>query len=137
MPEQEGLGWFGDGTIFGLVVVFFFLCTGYGGVHCIAWNSDFATELELTLWRVACIDLAVAGLAYFLLFTFYMGTKEGNHTGSLSSLSRGIILMFGWGHFVMYLVARVFLVVEAFISVRHLRAGAYEMVDWAAFIPHL
>lgn len=134
LPRLEGPD---GGTIFGLVAVFFFRCTGFRGAYCVASNSEFATEIELTLWRVARIDLAVAGLAHFLLFTFYVGTKEGINSGSLSSFSRGFILLFSWGHFVVYFVARLFLVVEAFISVRHLRAGAYEMVDWAAFIPHL
>ncbi|KAH7176154.1 hypothetical protein EDB81DRAFT_772004 [Dactylonectria macrodidyma] len=137
VPEKEGLDSFGDANIFWIVVVFFFLCTGYGGVHCVAWNSDFATHIEMVFWRVACIDLAVAGVLYFLLFAFHMAANEGHEQGPLSSTSKRIILVLGWGHFAVYLAARVFLVVEAFMSVRHLRVGAYEVVDWAAFIPHI
>ncbi|KAF4980411.1 hypothetical protein FZEAL_3564 [Fusarium zealandicum] len=137
LPDEQGIKSIGTSNIFWLVVVFFILCTGYGGVHCIAWNSDFATNVELQFWRFACIDLVIAGVLYFLLFAFYLATEEGSSSSSVATTSRWTVLVVGWGHFAVYIAARVFLVVEAFMSVRHLRVGAYEVVDWAAFIPHL
>ncbi|KAM5385658.1 hypothetical protein ACJZ2D_000857 [Fusarium nematophilum] len=125
------------GNIFWLVVIFFFLCTGYGGVHCLAWNSHFATHIEMIFWRVACIDLVVAGVVYFLLLAFIMANNGENPDGCCTEVVNFGILFVAVGHFVVYIAARVFLVVEAFMSVRHLPVEAYEVVDWAAFIPHL
>jgi hypothetical protein len=47
-----------------------------------------------------------------------------------------LIWAFIWPCILLYVLSRAFIVVEAFISVRCLPAGAYETVDWAQFVPH-
>jgi hypothetical protein len=47
------------------------------------------------------------------------------------------LLLFFLGLAALYITARLFLVVEAFISVRSMRLGVYVTVDWASYIPHL
>jgi hypothetical protein len=32
-----------------------FRCVVFGGIHVVAWNFDFATRIELILWRVASV----------------------------------------------------------------------------------
>lgn len=39
--------------------------------------------------------------------------------------------------FIPYCAARAFLVVEAFISLRHVPEGVYQVVQWTSYIPHL
>lgn len=38
---------------------------------------------------------------------------------------------------ILYPFGRVFIVVESFISLRHVPVGVYEGVGWAQYIPHL
>lgn len=37
----------------------------------------------------------------------------------------------------LYLFARVYIVVESFLSLRHVPAGVYENVSWAQYLPHM
>jgi hypothetical protein len=37
----------------------------------------------------------------------------------------------------LYIGARIFVVVESFISIRRLPLGVFVTVDWADYIPHL
>lgn len=37
----------------------------------------------------------------------------------------------------LYLFARVYIIVEAFASLRHVSVGVYEQVTWAQYLPHL
>ena len=74
--------------------------------------------MERILWRVSCGDLIAAGVSYFLLLVFYMGTQEGSSKGASTKTAfwRTVVVLIGLGHFFVYVVARVYLVVEACIS---------------------
>ncbi|KAK0515583.1 hypothetical protein JMJ35_001617 [Cladonia borealis] len=52
-----------------------------------------------------------------------------------------VILMFGlviWTAMLLYVFARIFIVVESFISLRHVPIGVYEGgLGWSKYIPHL
>lgn len=37
----------------------------------------------------------------------------------------------------LYIFSRVFIIVESFISLRHVPVGVYEEVGWSKYIPHL
>ncbi|KAK0647995.1 hypothetical protein B0T16DRAFT_407565 [Cercophora newfieldiana] len=37
----------------------------------------------------------------------------------------------------LYLLARVYLVVESFINLSHLPKSAYEMPAWSLYVPHI
>ncbi|KAM0558087.1 hypothetical protein ACHAPJ_005254 [Fusarium lateritium] len=133
LPGGQGIKSLRTRDMFILVLVFFVLCAGYGGVHCLAWNADFATQLEKNLWRIACVDLVLAGVLYFILLAFFLAAEDnGAH-----AVAHVVIVTLGLGHFAIYVAARIFLVVEAFISVRHLHVEAYETVGWVSWIPHI
>ncbi|KAF4969086.1 hypothetical protein FSARC_3609 [Fusarium sarcochroum] len=133
LPGGQGIRSLNTKDILILVLVFFVLCAGYGSVHCLAWNADFATQSEKNLWRIACVDLVMAGVLYFILFAFFLAAQDnGAH-----AVAHLVIIFLGLGHFVIYVGARIFLVVEAFMSVRHLPAEAYETVGWVSWIPHI
>ena len=48
--------------------------------------------------------------------------------------SFAILVVLGLG---LFFGPRLYLVVEAFISVRSLPVGAYETVNWVEFLPHI
>ena len=41
------------------------------------------------------------------------------------------------GAALLYALARVYIVVEAIISLRRVPVGVYEQVSWSQYIPHL
>ena len=50
---------------------------------------------------------------------------------------KGPLVVFFVGHTVLYFTGRLFVLVEAFASLRSAPPGMYQNVDWAAFIPHV
>ncbi|KAL9034199.1 MAG: hypothetical protein Q9214_007153, partial [Letrouitia sp. 1 TL-2023] len=48
-----------------------------------------------------------------------------------------LLILLLWGITALYCFSRVFIVVESFISLRHVPVGAYQDVGWPKYIPHL
>jgi hypothetical protein len=104
----------------------------FGAIHCFAWPLAFPSEPERILWRVnsvvitsapifAALLVAVAGLD----FDFFLGGL------TLVSVCLGLFCMFA------YPIARTFLLVLPFLSLRALPAEAYLSVHWTTLIPHI
>jgi hypothetical protein len=137
----------GDGSMTGMArveiicVVIILLGFVYAGCHATAWNSHFPTFAERSFWRGACIVISCGGPTLILFFYInllynWMVNKYGrdNWKTIVSSLPLSLFLVFGT---LLYCLARGYIVVEAFISVRSLPAGAYKSVDWIDFWPHM
>ena len=120
-----------DGDAAFLVAIF--LCLPvvgvvFGGIHCVGWFFDFPSSAEAMLWRVSSAVLTVVAflspiIAGFLVYLFDTQKYFG------LALSAIVILV--------YVVSRLFLIVEAFISLRHLTPGMLALVKWTSFIPHI
>ena len=54
---------------------------------------------------------------------------RGDFSGLASVISVLILLV--------YVVSRLILLVEAFISLRHLTPGMLALIKWTSFIPHI
>jgi len=52
-------------------------------------------------------------------------------------LTATILGFVGWALGMAFIFGRGFLVIEAFISIRSLPAGAYDTVSWVGFLPHI
>ena len=139
------------------------LASLYGGIHLTLWNYNFPTPKESFLWRVSAAALGSApilvALLALLLFKF-----EGYNKYS-SSLTHRLRKRFpglssdvwvSWAKrilqggvnltiilalvlpAILYIFARIFIVVESFISLRHVPIGVYEGgLGWSKYIPHL
>ena len=123
----------------------------YGSAHAAAWNAHFPTPTELLLWKVSSVALA-AGIP--LGFGIYLcGTKYDNVIKRINNLvsrykrmewvfykcnkfigSAFVLFLFSLVLFVV--LARLFLVVESFISLRSLPKGSYDVVPWTNYWPH-
>jgi len=90
----------------------------YGGLHTVAWDAHFPSYAEQILWRVSA--LLIVGSSAVLYFFYRYGLQ-----GEI------LIVM------VLSFAPRLYLVIEAFISVRSLPVGAYQTVDWVEFLPHI
>ena len=111
------------------------LTIAYGGLHMIAWNYSFPTEVERLFWRSSCILL----MLFFLLCQCVvvptrwalnvMDDLDDDHHNSLPLrlLLVGVSIVFNLP-LVFILIAcvfaRVFIVVESLISLRTVPIGA-------------
>ena len=135
----------------------------YGGIHLALWNYDFPTSLETFLWRFSAATLGSASVLFLLvalLVTAYDGDEkyyserreEREEREEQAEESHGNdALWFGcfvllWmfllsvvvAAVLLYIFARILIVVESFISLRHVPIGVYEGgLGWSRYIPHL
>lgn len=130
-----------SGFVMGMVV--WFASMAYGGVHATAWNGHFPSRIEMWLWRASSICIAGSGLTWIMinmLARTFRGFKS--YWVKVESLRAHWTGLVGLGSLatlcgLAYLLARIFLVVEAFISLRKLPAAAFETLEWTQLIPHL
>ncbi|THU84845.1 hypothetical protein K435DRAFT_970990 [Dendrothele bispora CBS 962.96] len=118
-----------------LIVISLFLV--FGGIHCLPWNSTFPTNMEQLLWRVSAVTVTAFPLVWFLLF-------EVGLVLDVYTLRRAIKLIYTTIKIVVlfflplvYICARITLIVIAFMELQALPPSAYQTVDWARFIPHI
>lgn len=124
----------------------------YGGLHALAWFAHFNSNTEQLLWRAsACIVLGGVPVAYIVATVMFAADDE--YKESQRSYSQKV-----WMHlatlvvtqtvvvclamllclvFLAYILARAYLVVECFINLSHLPAGAYVVPNWSAYFPHI
>jgi hypothetical protein len=113
-----------------LGVIILLLCLLYGGVHATSWNGHFPTYVERTLWRVSSCLVAGAGLLALLMWLLV-------ETGEWLDVLNWVVVPLWVLICLVYTSARLFLVTEAFISIRSLPVGAYDTVSWVNFLPHV
>ena len=117
----------------------------FGGIHCVGWFFNFPSSTEAILWRVS--SAVLTGIAFLIpiLFTFIATLIRlfGNHMIQINwspwsdqyfaVVSASVITLL-----LVYVVSRLLLLVEAFISLRHLTPGMLALVKWTSFIiPHI
>jgi hypothetical protein len=104
-----------------MAVVLIALSAVYGGIHAAAWDSHFPSLQEQIIWRVAACSVIGGGVFIWSRMAF-----EGSE-GSWIFVIATIPFAFG----------RLYLLIEAFISVRSLPVGAYDTANWVNFLPHI
>ena len=134
---------------FGFIVAAFI----YGGIHALAWNAHFRSFSEQLLWRIS-VSVVMGGLiAAFLLTKFYellendQSRKKKGKTflhsyfqyliGGLMAYLDIFLMLTVFALLFIYALARAYLVVECFINLSHLPAGAYRLPNWAGYFPHI
>jgi len=100
----------------------------FGGIHIGAWNFDFPSRIELIFWRCASVYSAAYGPGLLVIgITFEMFFEEIS-----SKISK---IFFPLSTF-LYIIARLYLLVEIFRTLCFLPSDAY-IATWATNIPHL
>ncbi|RTE84277.1 hypothetical protein BHE90_001105 [Fusarium euwallaceae] len=122
---DEFFSWYG--TLLGLAV---FLSALYGGIHLSAWNWVFPTSWEGLVWKVACFLIAAVLPLYHIfnrlrvnLFALHDGMETAMHVVLSSTLG-------------IYMLARIYIIFEAFASLRHVPIGVYMAPVWVQMFPH-
>ena len=108
----------------------------YGGIHASSWNGHFPSYVERLIWQIAVCVVAGGGL--FVLTIFWVvsllsriTSKRGASLLQRAYVHTMFLLLFPFA------IARIFLVVESFISVRSLPVGAYNTTNWINLLPHI
>ncbi|KAH0275422.1 hypothetical protein KCU91_g4576, partial [Aureobasidium melanogenum] len=115
----------------------------FSAVHIAAWNAGFPTEAEAWLWRFSSMYIGFSGLLWAFLhvmaelsailwWTWY-DIMIGEASQVLTMLVTALCSMCG----VIYILARAYLVVEAFVELRSLPTMAYAIPQWSVSIPHI
>jgi hypothetical protein len=130
-----------QGSMMGMVM--WGASTVYGAVHLAGWKDSFPTPVEMWFWRTSAAYLVFSGLlwAFINLLDFLSGSVwvywYDILAGDRHRRSHVLILGFCVLGGVLYVVARIYLVVEAFVSLRALPAAAYVSPAWILTVPHL
>lgn len=134
--------WASGGLVAALTV-----CMFYGAAHVTAWAFVFPTDTERLLWRVACIDTIGGVISLLAIFSVVVFLHEHGHRlllkffftrepGIMSLLYRLMILI-GVLNFPLFILSRIYIITETFVSLRHVQLGIYQTVQWTNYIPHL
>ncbi|TFK63980.1 hypothetical protein BDN72DRAFT_926618 [Pluteus cervinus] len=105
----------------GLVVWFLscFIGVIFGAVHFLSWHSAFPTHTQLLLWRISSIVLVAEPEAVVsTLYIFFIP----------------ISILLGP---TVYILARMALLVLAFLTLRNPPSTALQTISWTTYIPHL
>ncbi|KAJ6533648.1 hypothetical protein B0H19DRAFT_1272285 [Mycena capillaripes] len=101
--------------------------TIFGAIHCAAWTADFPSTLEMRMWR-SCSVLVAAVPVIFVLTVRVLAAVWGS-----GSMMRGVLLMLT----LIYIIARLFLIVLPLVALRAPLPGMLMDVNWSVYIPHL
>ena len=104
----------------------------FGSIHCFGWNFPFPSRAELILWRVFSVIIAVVPWVWFALSWLKQLEAETRFT-----LFWNLMEYLAYLSVLLYIIARIGLLVEAFTALRALPRGAFAKVQWASFLPHI
>lgn len=95
----------------------------FGACHLIGWNFDFPTYVESLLWRIASVCCVVLPLGILLVDAM---VSAGDRYFAWFVLPLGLL----------YVIVRLYLIVEVFVGLRRVPASVYQTVQWSQFFPH-
>ncbi|KAJ7130439.1 hypothetical protein C8R44DRAFT_731962 [Mycena epipterygia] len=108
--------------------------TIFGAIHCVAWNADFPSVVEMWMWRSSALLVAAIPAVLGIFYTFYeLSATGGAIEETLKTIGGAMTLV----SIALYPIARLFLIIIPFTSLRALPPGAFIDVDWSVYIPHL
>ncbi|KAJ7204978.1 hypothetical protein GGX14DRAFT_645527 [Mycena pura] len=108
------------------VLAQFIVGSVFGAIHCTAWNASFPSSEEMWMWRSCAVLVTVIPLLIILVIVVGI-------YGITDILDEVIMPL----HLLLYIIARLFLIVLPFTTLRALPPGAFVDVDWSIYIPHL
>ncbi|KAK1829968.1 hypothetical protein QBC39DRAFT_355340 [Podospora conica] len=127
---NDHLKWEALGTVGGLMA--------FGAIHLIAWNFHYPNETERLLWRISALTVTFLPIpiTFLLMVLIHVEINVGNNGGRLT-VSLQVCAVIGlMVTLFVFLIARLFLLIEAFRSTYYLPPATY-IANWASNIPHV
>jgi hypothetical protein len=103
----------------------------FGSIHCTAWQFQFPSYTEQLLWCISAL-FVTGGPLLVLLLLFVPGASFRSQS-FLVLLSFVLVPLM----LILYVSARLMLLVLSFMTLRSLSPGAFHIIDWTCFIPHV
>jgi hypothetical protein len=104
----------------------------FGGIHCIGWLLSFPSHTEQELWRISSI--VITGVPLFIAVFRFIADNFEKDVPFIVAIPFFILFLLSP---ILYLLARVTLLVLAFMALRSLPHSALQTVQWTTFIPHV
>jgi len=124
------------------VVLFFFFGLVFGGVHYI-WSFEFPTTAERNLWRAASISTMVIPFVFGLSQVLSMNNlsirvyRQADRRANITcKIAIVVHVVLSAVQLLVYILARLLLIVQALVLLREQPASAFQTVDCTKFIPH-
>ncbi|THX54340.1 hypothetical protein D6D06_05561 [Aureobasidium pullulans] len=113
----------------------------YGGLHLLAWNAPFNTSIERIMWQISGIAIAIVGPLFPVLYQAWHHGRfhpfELYHSGRPLTAHRKKLEAFIFDCYApLYLLARLYLVVECFVDLPYLPDSAFTTPNFTLYIPH-
>ncbi|GJJ06817.1 hypothetical protein Clacol_001013 [Clathrus columnatus] len=105
----------------------------FGGIHLFAWNYEFPTQVELWLWRVSALIIVGIPLMFFLSILGFDTVDDRSRRSFVFSITKYFLSVI----VLLYIIARLAILILAIISLRKLPVGTLSGVSWLNFIPHI
>ncbi|KZP34003.1 hypothetical protein FIBSPDRAFT_943080 [Athelia psychrophila] len=105
----------------------------FGALHCTAWSYNFPSFAERLMWRACALFITAIPVpmgAAFLVFDPSRTTARSGLSAYIRQLCMALCVL-------LYILARIFLLVLSFSTLRRLPPSAYQSVQWTKFIPHV
>jgi hypothetical protein len=107
-----------------------------GACHCIAWNFEYPTPIERTLWRVATVIITTLMPLFYLSMGGLQALLELHHPQFRETASAwAIFMVLAWVPFIIYGLARLYLLGAAIRDLFYLAPEAY-ITTWSVVFPH-
>jgi hypothetical protein len=100
----------------------------FGAIHCIAWLFSFPSRMEQLIWKMSSIT--ITGVPVFIATFIFV-------VDGLPKIARVPIVNLFFLSPILYLLARVVLLVLALMALRSLPPSGLQTVQWTTFLPHV
>ncbi|KIK66308.1 hypothetical protein GYMLUDRAFT_257691 [Collybiopsis luxurians FD-317 M1] len=108
----------------------------FGAIHCAAWNFTFPTFLEQLLWRIFSL-VTIFSPVSFAVFHSIRGLRPFRILEEKRPIVKAFPVVFNRTILLLYISARLALIIQSFLALRDLPPSALQGVVWSNYIPHI